>query len=166
MTTYLLHFYDLETGEYLFSKEPQKTPNGEPILDVLGATHIPPPKLKEKTAAQWTGKQWILVEDNRGVAFWLEGDTYFDNPRYMKTLGKLPKNASTVRPDEEKTEELYKLQERMDDLEYQATRYAHEIELARLQGGKAHQSDIDTFINLRKEITRLREEYRLKNLTS
>lgn len=41
-----------------------------------------------------------------------------------------------------------------------------EIELARLQEGKAHQSDIDTFISLRKEIARLREEYKLKNLTS
>lgn len=57
MKEYLLYFYHIETGEYLFKKEPQNHPNGQPILDVLGATHTKPPQAKGNRIPKWTGNQ-------------------------------------------------------------------------------------------------------------
>lgn len=64
---------------------------------------------------RWMGTEWELVPDHRersattypaslvqgGTPFWLpaEGDDYTSQPRYMETLGPLPKGAVTERPE-------------------------------------------------------------------
>lgn len=64
---------------------------------------------------RWMGTEWELVPDHRersattypaslvqgGTPFWLptEGDSYTSPPRYMDSLGPLPKGAVTERPE-------------------------------------------------------------------
>ena len=111
-----LYKYDLKTGEFTGKMEAQKRPNGQDIVDVIGATVQQPPQAGEKQAARWTGAGWELVEDHRqtrdkggvivegsGTPYWLPGDTWQTPARYLTELGPLPEGALLERP--EKTEE-------------------------------------------------------------
>ena len=55
MSSPLLHFYDMKSGEFQSSRVAQKRPNGQFILDVQGATDVAPPELSEGQAACWDG---------------------------------------------------------------------------------------------------------------
>lgn len=68
------------------------------LLPASATFEVPPPKL-EGHAIVWTGEEWQLVEDNRGKEYWLQGDSYYDEPRVMSELGKLPEGATLTRPD-------------------------------------------------------------------
>lgn len=182
MKQYILYFFDLETGEFLYEKSPQYTPDGQPILDVLGATYVEPLKPKEGKAQKWTGKQWIYTEDHRqkidefgniipgtGTPYWLPDDTWNTPPRFMTTIGKLPKNAllsSPQKPKEQvKKEELDRIGMEMLSLEKEAIRYSHEITLAQLLNKNPKEEDIQRFKDIRSSISELREQYRhLKGL--
>lgn len=182
MKQYILYHFDLESGEFLYAKEPQKTPDGQPILDVLGATHVEPLPHKEGKALKWTGKQWIYSDDHRqkvdeygaiipgtGTPYWLPGDEWNTPPRFMTTIGKLPKNAllsSPQKPKEQvKKDEMYRLGMEMLTLENEAIRYAHEITLAQLLKEKPKDEDVEKFKEIRASISELREQYRnLKRL--
>ena len=107
----ILHRYDLKNGEYKGTQEAQKRPNGEYITDVVGAVTQEPPAVGEKQAARWTGKDWELVEDHRqtrdkggvivegsGTPYWLPGDTWRTQARYVTELGPLPEGALLERP--------------------------------------------------------------------
>ncbi len=59
-----LYKYGLKTGEFTGEMESQKRPNGQDIIDVIGATVKQPPQTGEKQAARWTGESWELVEDH------------------------------------------------------------------------------------------------------
>ena len=107
----ILHRYDLKNGEYKGTQEAQKRPNGEYITDVVGAVTQEPPAVGEKQAARWPGKDWELVEDHRqtrdkggvivegsGTPYWLPGDTWRTQARYVTELGPLPEGALLERP--------------------------------------------------------------------
>lgn len=108
-----LYKYDLKTGEFTGEMEAQKRPNGQDIVDVIGATVQQPPQAGEKQAARWTGAGWELVEDHRqtrdkggvivegsGTPYWLPGDTWQTPARYLTELGPLPDGALLERPAE------------------------------------------------------------------
>ena len=110
----ILHRYDLKNGEYKGTQEAQKRPNGEYIIDVVGAVTQEPPAVGEKQAARWTGKDWELVEDHRqtrdkggvieegsGTPYWLPGDTWQMPPRYMTEPGPLPEGAMLSAPEKD-----------------------------------------------------------------
>lgn len=110
MTT--LYTYSLTTGEHTGEREAQMRPNGEPILDAIGATPTAPPAdVPSGHAARWTGTAWEVVEDHRqhmdkrgtkqgGTAYWLpsEGDDWRSPERYTEDMGPLPEGAVTERP--------------------------------------------------------------------
>lgn len=56
------------------------------------------PEIKEGFAPVWNGGKWEQIEDHRGVAFWLEGDSFGTLARTMNELGPLPKGATLVAP--------------------------------------------------------------------
>ena len=107
----ILHKYDLKIGEYKGTQEAQKRPNGKFITDVIGATTQEPPAVGEKQAARWTGSEWEIVQDHRqkrdkggviietsGTPYWLPGDTWRTQARYVTELGPLPEGALLERP--------------------------------------------------------------------
>lgn len=107
----ILHKYDLKNGEYKGTQEAQKRPNGKFITDVIGATTQEPPAVGEKQAARWTGSEWEIVQDHRqkrdkggviietsGTPYWLPGDTWRTQARYVTELGPLPEGALLERP--------------------------------------------------------------------
>lgn len=138
MTTSTLYQYDSKTGEFLHSRPAQTRPNGDPILDVLGATStVPPAGIPAKHVARWTGEDWEIVEDHRqtmdeqgrmvegtGTKYWLpspsaEDDDFRSEGRYFKELGPLPDGATLERPEkplfvaqEEKMREISTAHER------------------------------------------------------
>lgn len=109
-----LYKFNLETGEYITTVDAPLRPNGQEIIDVLDATLTPPPDIiPDKYAAIFkrdTG-EWILVEDHRqkwgsdgvrieesGTPYWLPGDNYNSEKRYMTELGPLPDDALLTAP--------------------------------------------------------------------
>lgn len=58
------------------------------------------PEFKEGFAAVWNGEAWELIEDHRGVDYWLPGDKYGSAPREMKELGALPEGATLTEPEQ------------------------------------------------------------------
>lgn len=108
-----MYQYDHNTAEYLYAREAQVRPNGDPIFDALGATPIAPPSdIPAKHAARWTGKAWEIVEDHRqkqdaqgriiegtGTPYWLPGNTWQSQGQYTKDLGPLPDGAVLQKPE-------------------------------------------------------------------
>ena len=105
-----LYMYDLVTGEYIGSRNATQRPNGEYILEATGATPVAlPTDIPAGHVARWTGEAWETVEDHRqhmdergrkegGTPYWLPGDTWRSEPRYIDELGPLPENALLERP--------------------------------------------------------------------
>lgn len=110
MTIPQMHMYDLKTGEYTGSRDATQRPNGEYILEATGATPVVlPADIPAGHVARWTGEAWETVEDHRqhmdergrkegGTPYWLPGDTWRSEPRYIDELGPLPENALLERP--------------------------------------------------------------------
>ena len=110
MTIPQMYMYDLKTGEYTGSRDATRRPNGEYILEATGATSVAPPAvIPTGQTARWTGDAWEAVEDHRqhmdergrkegGTPYWLPGDTWRSEPRYIDELGPLPENALLERP--------------------------------------------------------------------
>lgn len=74
------------------------------------------PKIQSNFIPQWNGSTWKQVEDYRqkkdgrdriiegtGTPYWLPGDTWKTEPRYMTEPGPLPKNAILTRPEPDPT---------------------------------------------------------------
>lgn len=111
MSTPQLHMYDLKTGEYTGSRDATQRPNGEYILEATGATPVAlPADIPAGHVARWTGEAWETVEDHRqhmdergrkegGTPYWLPGDTWRSEPRYMGELGPLPAEAFLSKPE-------------------------------------------------------------------
>lgn len=134
MTTTTLYQYDSKTGEFLHPRPAQTRPNGDPILDVLGATPTAPPAdIPAKHVACWTEDEWEVAEDHRqkmdeqgrmiddtGTKYWLPAeDDFRSEGRYTKELGPLPEGAELERPEkplmvaqEEKKREIAAAHER------------------------------------------------------
>jgi hypothetical protein len=106
-----LYEYD-KTGEYTGTREAQKRPNGEYITDCIGATTTEPPAEKDGYARVFKSGVWGYVEDHRqkrdkggviiedsGTPYWLEGDTYQSQARYVTELGALPAGALLDKPE-------------------------------------------------------------------
>lgn len=73
---------------------------GEAVwLIPANATLIEPPAAVEKHVRVFKNGAWAQVEDNRGVKYWLPGDTWQTEPREMKDLGPLPDGALLERPE-------------------------------------------------------------------
>ena len=117
MSSPLLHFYDMKSGEFQSSRVAQQRPNGQYILDVQGATAVAPPEVSEKQAACWDGHAWQVKEDHRqkldkggviiegsGTDFWLPGDDWRSPARHMEDLGPLPEGAVLEKPAKPKAE--------------------------------------------------------------
>lgn len=47
----------------------------------------------------WDGEQWNLVEDHRGVKYWLPEDKHGDPAREMIEVGAMPEGASLAEPE-------------------------------------------------------------------
>ncbi len=114
-----LYRYDLKSGEYKGTQKAQARPNGEFITDVIGATVQQPPQTGEKQAARWTGEGWEVVEDHRqtrdkggvivegsGTPYWLPGDTWRTQARYVTELGPLPEGALLEAPVQSEEEAM------------------------------------------------------------
>ena len=111
MNTPQLYMYDLKTGEYTGSRDATLRPNGEPILEATGATPVAlPADIPAGHVARWTGEAWETVEDHRqhmdergrkegGTPYWLPGDTWRSEPRYIEDLGPLPEGALFEKPE-------------------------------------------------------------------
>ena len=103
--------YDLKTGEYTGSRDATQRPNGEYILEATGATPVAlPADIPAGHVARWTGEAWETVEDHRqnmdergrkegGTPYWLPGDTWRSEPRYIEDLGPLPEGALFEKPE-------------------------------------------------------------------
>lgn len=73
---------------------------GEAVwLIPANATLIESPSAVEKHVRVFKSGAWVQVEDNRGVKYWLPGDTWQTEPREMKDLGPLPYGALLERPE-------------------------------------------------------------------
>lgn len=111
MTIPQLHMYDLKTGEYTGSRDATRRPNGEYMLEATGATPVAlPADIPAGHIARWTGDAWEAVEDHRqhmdergrkegGTPYWLPGDTWRSEPRYIEDLGPLPEGALFEKPE-------------------------------------------------------------------
>ena len=111
MTIPQMYMYDLKTGEYTGSRDATRRPNGEPILEATGATSVAlPADIPAGHVARWTGEAWETVEDHRqhmdergrkegGTPYWLPGDTWRSEPRYIEDLGPLPEGALFEKPE-------------------------------------------------------------------
>ena len=71
------------------------------------------PEQKEGFAPVWGGEKWGLVEDNRGVEYWLPEDKYGDNPRVMTELGPLPEQARFDAPEMSKEQKEALIQQQL-----------------------------------------------------
>ena len=106
-----LHMYDLKTGEYTGSRDATRRPNGEYVLEASGATPVALPiAIPAGYIARWNGEAWETVEDHRqhmdergrkegGTPYWLPGDTWRSEPRYIEDLGPLPEGALFEKPE-------------------------------------------------------------------
>ena len=56
------------------------------------------PEQKSGYVPLWTGEVWELLEDNRGVQYWLPEDKYGDPARVKEDLGALPEGALLIAP--------------------------------------------------------------------
>ena len=120
----LIYKFDHDTKEYLFSEDafldPLETEQQGHAVYLLPAnsTFTAPLDAKEGYAVVWNGETWEYIEDHRqnrdkggvpiegtGTAYWLPGDTWQSQARYMKKLGPLPEGALLERP-EKSLEEL------------------------------------------------------------
>ena len=111
MTIPQLHMYDLKTGEYTGSRDATQRPSGEYILEATGATAVAlPADIPAGHVARWNGDVWETVEDHRqhmdergrkegGTPYWLPGDTWRSEPRYIEDLGPLPEGALFEKPE-------------------------------------------------------------------
>lgn len=98
-----LYMFDIITREYLGWREAQVV-DGVEMLDNPFVTTLPPPAEKEGFAAVFKDNKWTYVTDHRrkydsqgklvgGTGYWLRGDDHLSSPRYMQTLGELPRDA-------------------------------------------------------------------------
>ena len=109
------YYYSGKTGEYICVLYAMEDPEVEGrVIMPPDTTLTPPPECGEKQVAVWDGEAWAIKEDHRrhmdatghyvgGTPYWLPGDTWKDEPRYMTTIGPLPEGATTVCP--QKTEQ-------------------------------------------------------------
>lgn len=124
--------FNPETKEFLIAEvaflDPLETKRQGKNIYLLPAdsTFTEPLEPKPGHAVVWNGTAWEYVEDHRrtrdkggvivegsGTPFWMPGDTWKSQPRYMKELGKLPEGAMLEKPEkpldtlrEEKLSEL------------------------------------------------------------
>lgn len=100
----LAHVYDSD-GIYIYSELCSPDPleskiKGEAVwLIPANATLIEPPDAIEKHVRVFKNGAWTQVQDNRGVKYWLPGDTWQTEPHEMKDLGTLPEGALIERPE-------------------------------------------------------------------
>ena len=109
--------FNPDTKEYLYAEDafldPLETEQQGRDVYLLPAdsTFTAPLDVKEGYVVCWNGSAWEYIEDHRqkrdmggvpiegtGTAYWLPGDTWQSDARYMKELGPLPEGAVTVRP--------------------------------------------------------------------
>lgn len=129
-----------DTKEFLYKEEAFLDPletklKGENVYLLPASSTFVPCELEEqdKKAIVWNGESWEYVEDHRqkrdsggviiessGTPFWMEGDTWESQPRYITELGPLPENAILEKP--EKPEEVIK-----NELQQQYTNYIQNI---------------------------------------
>ena len=116
-----IYYFD-DQNEYAGSGRAQRDPlesekTGHDIyLLPPSATFVAPPAKREGYAIVWGGTAWKQVVDNRGVEYWLPGDSYTDSARVMSELGELPVGATLTRPA--KPQEVINA-ERIEELEQQ-----------------------------------------------
>lgn len=115
--------FDEQMKEFLYAEEAFLDPleteqqGKEVYLLPADSTFTAPLEAKEGYAVCWNGTAWEYVEDHRqkrdrggvpiegtGTAYWLPGDTWQSQARYMKELGPLPEGAVTVKPEKSEKE--------------------------------------------------------------
>ena len=124
--------YSKKTGAYVGIAYAMQDPEVEGrVIMPPNSTLTPPPECGDKQVAVWDGDAWAIKEDHRrhmdstghyvgGTAYWLPGDTWQSEPRYMATIGPLPEGAMTTKP--EKTEKEIQA-ENLQDTIYESESY-------------------------------------------
>lgn len=124
--------YSKKTGAYVGIAYAMQDPEVEGrVIMPPNSTLTPPPECGDKQVAVWDGDAWAIKEDHRrhmdstghyvgGTAYWLPGDTWQSEPRYMTTIGPLPEGAMTTKP--EKTEKEIQ-EENLKDTIYESESY-------------------------------------------
>lgn len=124
--------YNEKTKEYINTEpallDPLETEQQGKVVYILPANAtFSEPTVKAGYASVWNGTQWTLVEDNRGVKYWLVDDTYDTPAQEMKELGALPAEAITERPaktlDVLKSEKIVLLKAQRDSAEVMPIEY-------------------------------------------
>ena len=135
--------YSKKTGAYVGIAYAMQDPEVEGrVIMPPDSTLTPPPECGEKQVAVWNGSEWEIKEDHRrhmdstghyvgGTAYWLPGDTWQSEPRYMDVIGPLPEDASTTCP--EKTEQeiqtenlqntIYESEAYLNDTDYRVLKF-------------------------------------------
>lgn len=109
----IAQLYDPTTFEYIGSETVFESPleHGVWLLPSNGTLKLLP-TIGDKEAAVFNVEQdcWDVVEDHRvkynsdreivgGTPYWFTSDTHDSEPKYMTTLGPIPSNATTTRPE-------------------------------------------------------------------
>lgn len=129
--------YSEKTGAYVGVAFAMPDPEvADRIIMPPNSTLTPPPIVGEKEVAVWNGSEWEIKEDHRrhmdstghyvgGTAYWLPGDTWQSEPRYMTTIGPLPEDAITTKPEKTKKE---KQEESLKNTIYESEAYLNETD--------------------------------------
>lgn len=133
--------FDRDTKEFLHSEDafldPLETEQQGRYVYLLPAdsTFTAPLEPKDGYAVCWNGNSWEYIEDHRqkkdkggvpiegtGTPYWVPGDTWKSSARYMKEIGPLPANATTVKPEKsEKEKQLEVYRTELNDCEQYLT---------------------------------------------
>ncbi len=110
------YIYNREDNTYIGAIDADMDPvqKGRYILPMY-ATFKEPPKFEKPFIPVWKDDNWELMEDHRkhltekgdyegGTPYWMPGDTYQSEARYMKELGPLPEGATLSKPEKTQIE--------------------------------------------------------------
>ena len=126
--------YDEKTKEYIGTEQAlidqlESELQGKTIYLLPANATFEKPNLQEGFASVWNGTQWENIEDNRGIEYWLDTDTFGTPAKTMKELGAFPAGAVFTAP--QKTLEQLK-QDKIN--EFKSIRDTKEVEPIAYQG--------------------------------
>ena len=101
----LVYRFDQDTKVLLNEIEAEKDPletkeqGRDVFLIPANCTVKTRPNCPRGLVCRFIDDDWVTVEDNRGVEYWLLGDAWNTPPRKMKDFGPLPSDAMLTAPE-------------------------------------------------------------------